>query len=141
VTQSDQIKSFIVQHFANGNGYTTVDIAEFAARKDFPEFNTQKIGDTLRAWSGRNAIFRGFVCERIREVGHRDRFHIRPFDSLPGEAASEEPPAVTAPSEKETSSKAKSERFTGKILDRRDDGSFLVTGSDKQLYVVNLLKW
>lgn len=136
----DVIRRYIADNFADGGAYTSNDVASLAQTKGGLDINVQQAGDALRGWADRNMIVNGYQLERVREVGRRDRFRLHAFGSSTEEVERPKPP-IEVQADAMASVKPKSERFAGKVVDQRSDGSFLVSGNDNRLYVVSPLKW
>ena len=155
------VREFLLLNFVtsegDGKSYTTSDIVDFAqSRGDLVQktWTTLRVGDVLRRWAEGNKIHQGFVCDRIREIGKRDRFAIYAYNSsslrpmIDKEIASEprSPEKVAAPAFDHAAGSsvkknvAQSSRFSGKIMETRGDGIMLVSYSGK-LYKVEPLNW
>lgn len=144
---TESVLNFAIENLADGETYTTTDIYQLAQASDDPihqSWSTQIIGDRLRSWARRNAIYKGHCCREIQQAGQRTRYEVWAKGKRGVVTSDVQNKLVVESSPLKTDPKPKTSgggTFRGKVLDQKDDGSMLIRTPDDKLYRVQPIDW
>jgi hypothetical protein len=133
MTNSDEIRQWVAENFHDVGEFRTPDVKDNISGVEVKA--TGNISSALTTWAENNMIVKGYRLKKMPSSSGKTSI----WKLFSSNTTGEDSRKSTADGGRK--SRPQSDKFVGKVLKTRDDGSFLVTGSDNEVYVVAPLNW